>query len=110
MALKRAASGVTIRRLKRLESARARSLRLPLLALQLRTMCGRITQKSNTQILGLGIVTLVEARLEDASPLVRAMAVWALSRLAPDRFNALRAQGAADVDAAVRGEWLREAA
>jgi putative SOS response-associated peptidase YedK len=66
MTLKRAASGVTIRRLKRLESARARSLRLPLLALQLRTMCGRITQKSNPQILGLGIVTLVEARLDVA--------------------------------------------
>jgi epoxyqueuosine reductase len=56
------------------------------------------------------LVPLVEARLEDASPLVRAMAVWALSRLAPDRFNALRAQGAADVDASVRAEWLREAA
>jgi epoxyqueuosine reductase len=56
------------------------------------------------------LVPLVEARLEDASPLVRAMAVWALSRLAPDRFNALRARGAADVDASVRAEWLREAA
>jgi epoxyqueuosine reductase len=58
----------------------------------------------------VGLVPLVEARLDDASPLVRAMAVWALSRLAPDRFNALRARGAADPDAAVRGEWLREAA
>jgi epoxyqueuosine reductase len=56
------------------------------------------------------LVPLVEARLEDASPLVRAMAVWALSRLAPDRFNTLRARGAADVDASVRAEWLREAA
>ncbi len=56
------------------------------------------------------LVPLVEARLDDASPLVRAMAVWALSRLAPDRFNALRTQGAADADASVRGEWQREAA
>ena len=38
------------------------------------------------------LVPLVEARLEDASPLVRAMAVWALSRLAPQRFRALRAR------------------
>jgi len=58
----------------------------------------------------IDLVPLVEARLDDASPLVRAMAVWALSRLAPDRFNALRSQGAADADASVRGEWLREAA
>jgi epoxyqueuosine reductase len=56
------------------------------------------------------LVPLVEARLDDTSPLVRAMAVWALSRLARDRFNALRARGAAEPDAAVRGEWVREAA
>jgi epoxyqueuosine reductase len=56
------------------------------------------------------LVGLVEARLDDRSPLVRAMAVWALLRLAPDRFAALRARGAADADASVRGEWMGEAA
>jgi len=56
------------------------------------------------------LVPLVEARLDDGSPLVRAMAVWALSRLAPDRFGALRARGAADPDAVVRGEWMDQAA
>ncbi len=48
------------------------------------------------------LVPLVEARLGDGSPLVRAMAVWALARLAPDRFSALRARGAADPDPIVR--------
>jgi epoxyqueuosine reductase len=57
----------------------------------------------------VSLVSLVEARLDDASPLVRAMAVWALARLAPDRFSALRACGAADPDPSVRGEWVREA-
>ncbi len=53
----------------------------------------------------------VEARLDDASPLVRAMAVWALSRLAPRRFGALRAARAStEADRSVAGEWLREAA
>jgi epoxyqueuosine reductase len=56
------------------------------------------------------LVPLVEARLDDESPLVRAMAVWALLRLAPDRFVALRARCAADPDASVRGEWMGEAA
>ncbi len=59
----------------------------------------------------VGLVPLVEARLDDSSPLVRAMAVWALARLAPDRFEAMRGRGAAcDPDPAVRGEWMREAA
>jgi epoxyqueuosine reductase len=56
------------------------------------------------------LVPLVEARLGDASPLVRAMAVWALSRLAPQRFRALRAVRANDPDPAVRSEWMGEAA
>ena len=49
-----------------------------------------------------------EPLLGDASPLVRAMAVWALSRLLPqDRFGALRQYHiAAETDTAVRGEWL----
>ena len=48
-----------------------------------------------------------EARLSDASPLVRAMAVWALSRLLDeDRFATLREvhlPGESDAD--VRAEW-----
>ena len=56
------------------------------------------------------LVPLVEARLYDASPLVRAMAVWALARLAPSRFRALRLRGASDPDPDVRMEWMGEAA
>jgi epoxyqueuosine reductase len=56
------------------------------------------------------LVPSVEARLIDDSPLVRAMAVWALSRLAPSRFSALRATYSNDPDPAVRSEWVREAA
>jgi epoxyqueuosine reductase len=56
------------------------------------------------------LVPLVEARLTDDSPLVRAMAVWALRRLAPSRFGALRAAHDNDPDAAVRSEWMGEAA
>jgi epoxyqueuosine reductase len=49
----------------------------------------------------------VEARLGDASPLVRAMAVWALSRLAaPTRFAQLRTQYVSrEADVSVRAEW-----
>ncbi|MGV1015695.1 MAG: tRNA epoxyqueuosine(34) reductase QueG, partial [Methyloceanibacter sp.] len=57
------------------------------------------------------LVPLIEARLDDNSPLVRAMAVWALARLSPARFRALRATYAtAEADPEVRGEWLAEAA
>jgi epoxyqueuosine reductase len=56
------------------------------------------------------LVPLIEARLEDCSPLVRAMAVWALARLAPQRFRALRGTHANDPDPAVRSEWMGEAA
>jgi epoxyqueuosine reductase len=56
------------------------------------------------------LVALVEARLDDTSPLVRAMAAWALARLAPQRFKALRGLHANDPDAAVRSEWMGEAA
>ena len=49
----------------------------------------------------------VEARLDDDSPLVRAMAVWALSRLAPDRFSFLReARASSERDVAVGQEWV----
>jgi epoxyqueuosine reductase len=48
----------------------------------------------------------VEARLDDHSPLVRAMAVWALSRLAPGRFGSLReARASSECDVAVGQEW-----
>ncbi len=56
------------------------------------------------------LVSPVEALLDDPSPLVRAMAVWALSRLAPKRFQALRLTGASDPDPDVRMEWMGEAA
>jgi epoxyqueuosine reductase len=53
----------------------------------------------------------VEALLDDASPLVRAMAVWALARLSPTRFALLRTtRGREEIDAAVAREWMREAA
>lgn len=49
-----------------------------------------------------------EGLLGDASPLVRAMAVWALGRLLPrERFAALREMWLArEDDGDVRGEWL----
>ena len=48
-----------------------------------------------------------EARLDDSSPLVRGMAVWALSRLLPAaRFAALRsAREAGEPEIDVRAEW-----
>jgi epoxyqueuosine reductase len=57
------------------------------------------------------LVPQVEQRLSDASPLVRAMAVWALSKLAPAHFRTLRlSHASADPDPAVRSEWQAEAA
>ncbi len=49
-----------------------------------------------------------EPLLGDASPLVRAMAVWALARLSsPERFGALRSRHlAGETDDDVRNEWL----
>jgi epoxyqueuosine reductase len=58
----------------------------------------------------VALVPLVEARIGDASPLVRAMAVWALAQLAPQRFGALRPAHANDPDPAVRSEWMEAAA
>ena len=54
-----------------------------------------------------GLAETAEAALADASPLVRAMAVWALSRLLPaDAFARLRARHRGrEADAAVRAEW-----
>lgn len=54
-----------------------------------------------------GLVSSARAHLADPSPLVRAMAVWALSRLLDaGAFARLRAtHAAAEPDEAVRGEW-----
>jgi len=53
------------------------------------------------------LADVARARLDDASPLVRAMAVWALARLLPpEQFATLRAAGEErEEDEAVRGEW-----
>ncbi|MCX7324285.1 MAG: tRNA epoxyqueuosine(34) reductase QueG [Hyphomicrobiales bacterium] len=49
---------------------------------------------------------VAQARLDDASPLVRAMAVWALARLAPGRARELAAGLAQmETDTAVQAEW-----
>jgi epoxyqueuosine reductase len=53
------------------------------------------------------LVAVLRPLLDDASPLVRAMAVWALARLAgPSEFGKERATRlAGEIDAAVRREW-----
>jgi epoxyqueuosine reductase len=54
------------------------------------------------------LVPQVEERLGDASPLVRAMAVWALSRLAPDWAAAVReSEAKGEGDPEVADEWAR---
>ncbi len=55
------------------------------------------------------LASVVRARLDDASPLVRAMAVWALSRLLPPDAFALLSADQKDDDAGVRAEWDRAA-
>ena len=54
------------------------------------------------------LAAAAEARLDDASPLVRGAAVWALSRLVPgDTFAGLRAaREPVETDPAVRDEWM----
>ncbi|MER9773188.1 tRNA epoxyqueuosine(34) reductase QueG [Mesorhizobium sp. M0220] len=56
----------------------------------------------------LSLAGAIRALLDDASPLVRGAAVWALSRLVPGQEFAERAAAALQVegDEAVRGEWL----
>ena len=58
------------------------------------------------------LVEIAEARVADASPLVRAMAVWALSKLLPDdEFARLRqSHSPGEEDPAVREEWTGSAA
>ena len=53
------------------------------------------------------LLPAVEALLDDASPLVRAMAVWALQRLAdPEaRDEARHRRAGSETDAAVQAEW-----
>ncbi|WP_425312411.1 tRNA epoxyqueuosine(34) reductase QueG [Methylocella tundrae] len=52
------------------------------------------------------LAELVAEKLGDVSPLVRAMAVWALARLAPERIAGLaRAWLPRETDADVRREW-----
>jgi epoxyqueuosine reductase len=54
-----------------------------------------------------GAIPVVESLICDPSPLVRAMAAWALGRLAPARFAYLRSRALADeTDTAVRAEWV----
>ena len=57
-----------------------------------------------------GQADTVEALLDDASPLVRGAAVWALARLVPSaRLEAARHRGlAVETDATVREEWAAE--
>ncbi len=53
-----------------------------------------------------GLAPVAEARLADTSPLVRAMAIWALGRLEPARLAALAGHHLPlESDAAVRAEW-----
>jgi epoxyqueuosine reductase len=59
----------------------------------------------------ISLVPAVERLLEDPSPLVRAMAVWALQRLVPAAvWKGARAQHISyETDVAVRAEWGAEA-
>ncbi|MNR06748.1 hypothetical protein D3C85_1228350 [compost metagenome] len=52
------------------------------------------------------LIAPVEALLDDPAPVVRGAAVWALSRLAPERWAALReTRLAGETDESVRSEW-----
>jgi epoxyqueuosine reductase len=53
----------------------------------------------------ISLAAAAEKLLDDASPLVRGAAVWALGRLTPDRVLRLAAQHADESDESVRGEW-----
>jgi epoxyqueuosine reductase len=52
-----------------------------------------------------GLARDAEARLDDASPLVRGAAVWALSRLDRKRLAALAPRRSGESDPAVKDEW-----
>jgi len=51
------------------------------------------------------LAPVVRPHLDDPSPLVRGMAVWALARLAPQALRAAAGRAAAEADADVRAEW-----
>ncbi len=52
------------------------------------------------------LIEAVERLLDDPAPVVRGAPVWALSRLAPERFEAERtARLAQETDEEVRPEW-----
>ncbi len=54
----------------------------------------------------VGMLPVVRERLDDASPLVRGAAVWALSRLAPDEARAYAKPALrGETDASVQDEW-----
>ncbi len=53
----------------------------------------------------LALADVAERLLDDAAPVVRGAAVWALARLAPERFAAMRARADAETDEIVRSEW-----
>lgn len=53
------------------------------------------------------LALIVKSLLDDASPLVRAMAVWALGELDPSGVSLLSALADAEPDAAVCAEWRR---
>jgi epoxyqueuosine reductase len=46
-----------------------------------------------------------ERLLDDASPLVRGAAVWALTQLAPDKVRAMTERRAREIDPFVQDEW-----
>ncbi len=51
------------------------------------------------------LVPLVEARLDDASPLVRGAAVWALGELDREAASAARAMHTTEGNGQVKEEW-----
>lgn len=56
----------------------------------------------------VSLVPLVEARLDDADPLVRGAAIWALRRLAPQHADQLKlAYLGREGDSSVRKEWTQ---
>ena len=56
------------------------------------------------------LLPAIERLIDDASALVRAMAAWALARLAePQHWQELRRRAGAETDAGVRAEWGLEA-
>jgi epoxyqueuosine reductase len=55
------------------------------------------------------LVPVAESLLDDSSPLVRATAIWALSRLDHERFSAARERRVtSELDEIVRAEWRTE--